>query len=292
MGLPAVGLDDHAVRGPVEVGHALAVVGGVQRLVADRLGEVRAAHQSEHPDLPVALGDLRLLSGRLLQDAGSAVAVGAGDDVVDGALVVELEVHGLRQRAFELVVSHRCRQVEQGAVDGRDRDAFVAGGVLGIEGTRGVQADPRDAVRGRAARSRRCAPGWSRGAPSARPRCDGSGPRRVRRPARRPNGGPRAAASGVADGVDPAMNPVQPARGRTAVCTARAPIPSALELRAATPLPTAAQPAPPARDRGGGPSWRSMPSLIPATPRTVPANSRQRTPQTPQLSAAAHPSVP
>jgi hypothetical protein len=74
------------------------------------------------------------------------VAVGARDDVVDGALVVELEVHGLCQRSLELVFSCRCRQVEQGAVDRRDRDAFVAGGVLGNEGTSAVQVDPRDPV--------------------------------------------------------------------------------------------------------------------------------------------------
>jgi hypothetical protein len=74
------------------------------------------------------------------------VAVGAGDDVVDRALVVELQVHGLRQRSLELVCSCGCRQVEQCAVDRRDRDALVAGGVLGIEGTRGVQADPPDAL--------------------------------------------------------------------------------------------------------------------------------------------------
>ena len=150
VGLPAVGLDDEAVRGPVEVGLALAVVGGVQRACCViGSGRFGAADEPEHPDLPHALGDLRLLPGRLLQDAGSAVPVGAGDDVVDGALVVELQVHGLRQRPLELVVSHRCRQVEQGAVDGRDRDAFVAGGVLGIEGTSAVQADPRDPVPGR-----------------------------------------------------------------------------------------------------------------------------------------------
>lgn len=78
------------------------------------------------------------------------MAVGAGDDVVvDGALVVELEVHGLCQRSLELVWACRCRQVEQGAVDRRDRDAFVVGGVLGIEGTSAVQVDPRDPVPGR-----------------------------------------------------------------------------------------------------------------------------------------------
>ena len=84
--------------------------------------------------------------GRVGQDLASSVPVGSGDDVVDGALVVELQVHRLCQRPLELVCSCGCRQVEQGAVDRRDRDAFVVGGVLGIEGTGRVQADPRDAL--------------------------------------------------------------------------------------------------------------------------------------------------
>ena len=238
MGLPAVGLDDQAVRGPVEVRLALAVVGGVERLVADRLGQVGAADEPEHPDLPHALGDLRLLPGRLRQDAGSAVAVGAGDDVVDGALVVELQVHGLCQRALELVCSCGCRQVEQGAVDRRDRDAFVVGGVLGIEGTRRVQADPRDAV---AAAGRGHVDAllarW-RAAPSGRPRCDGSGPRRARRPGLPPAGGPRARSTGGPRrrrrGGPDATGP-RPHRR----CAARAPPAQRAQLRARhhSPLP-------------------------------------------------------
>jgi hypothetical protein len=77
------------------------------------------------------------------------VPVAARDDVVDGALVVELEVHGLREGVLELVIARRRRQVEQCAGDRRDRDALVAGGVLGIEGTSAVQAGPRDPVAGR-----------------------------------------------------------------------------------------------------------------------------------------------
>jgi hypothetical protein len=37
-------------------------------------------------------------------------------------------------------------QVEQRAMHPRDRDAFVVGGVLGIEGPGGVNADPREAL--------------------------------------------------------------------------------------------------------------------------------------------------
>jgi hypothetical protein len=40
------------------------------------------------------------------------------------------------------------RDVEERAVHRRGRDALVVGGVLGIEGTRAVQADPRDASPG------------------------------------------------------------------------------------------------------------------------------------------------
>jgi hypothetical protein len=64
------------------------------------------------------------------------------DDVFDGALVVELQAFGLRERPLEVVVRDLRRDVEQRAVDRRGRDALVVGGVLGIEGIRAVQADP------------------------------------------------------------------------------------------------------------------------------------------------------
>ena len=65
---------------------------------------------------------------------------------VDRAVVVELQALGLRERALELAGACGGREIEQCAVDRRDRDAFVVGGVLGIEGARAVQADPRGAV--------------------------------------------------------------------------------------------------------------------------------------------------
>jgi hypothetical protein len=52
----------------------------------------------------------------------------------------------LGDRALEFPVARDRRDVEQRAVDRRDRDALVGGGVLGIEGACAVQADPRGAV--------------------------------------------------------------------------------------------------------------------------------------------------
>jgi hypothetical protein len=64
-------------------------------------------------------------------------------------VVVALQALGLRQRPLEVVVGDLCRDVEQRAVHRRGRDALVVGGVLGIEGVRAVQADPRDPLAGR-----------------------------------------------------------------------------------------------------------------------------------------------
>ena len=64
-------------------------------------------------------------------------------------MVVDAQVHGLRQRPLELLGSGGGGEVEEGAGDRGDGDALVAGGVPGIEGTRAVQADPRDPVPGR-----------------------------------------------------------------------------------------------------------------------------------------------
>ena len=195
--------------------------------------------------LLVIWGSCLVASFRTLR---SAVAVGAGDDVVDGALVVELEVHGLREGVFELVCSCRRRQVEEGAVDRRDRDAFVVGGVLGIEGTSAVQADPRDAVAG-------CGGGdvdallagreefpVGRSAAMAH---TAPGPR----PALPPTGGPPAE-HGAADGVDAVMDAAQPTRPHPAPRRRARPRPRAAAPRQDTPLP--ARRARPPPDQGGG----------------------------------------
>jgi hypothetical protein len=69
------------------------------------------------------------------------VSVGSGDRGLDGAVVVEPQALGLRERPLELAGARRRGEVEQGATDGGGRDALVVGGVLGIEGARAVQAD-------------------------------------------------------------------------------------------------------------------------------------------------------
>jgi hypothetical protein len=60
--------------------------------------------------------------------------VPAGDHVGDGAVVVDPEALGLRERTFEAVLADGGGEVEQGARDRRDGDALVGGHVTGIEG--------------------------------------------------------------------------------------------------------------------------------------------------------------
>ncbi len=66
---------------------------------------------------------------------------------LDRSVVVELEALGLRERSLEVVARDLAAMSSSVRCDGGDRNAFVVGGVLGIEGTRAVQADPRDALR-------------------------------------------------------------------------------------------------------------------------------------------------
>jgi hypothetical protein len=148
VGVPAVGLDDEAVRREVAVDLDAWVVGGIEGGVEHRLRQVVGAGEPEHPRLQLAAGELRFVGDRLGEDSCSSVPVGPGDRFVDRRVVVELQALGLRQRTLQVVGWNRCGDVEQGAVDRRDRDAFTVGGVLGIEGACAVQADPRDAVSG------------------------------------------------------------------------------------------------------------------------------------------------
>jgi hypothetical protein len=71
------------------------------------------------------------------------VPVRSRQEVCDGAVVVELQALGLRERSLQAVRLDRRGEIEQRARDRRDRDAFVAGGVPGIEGTGPMQADAR-----------------------------------------------------------------------------------------------------------------------------------------------------
>jgi hypothetical protein len=102
VGLEAVELDDDAVLGPVVVGFAVAVAGGVERVVGLRVGEPGLAQERQELGFPFVLGSLGGAAGGAGQDVGAAVSVGAGDRGVDGAVVVEVQARGLRQRALEL----------------------------------------------------------------------------------------------------------------------------------------------------------------------------------------------
>ena len=232
--------------------------------------------------LLVICGSCLVASPRIVR---SAVAVGSGDDVVDGALVVELQVHRLCQRPLELVCSCGCRQVEQGAVDRRDRDAFVVGGVLGIEGTGRVQADPRDGVTsaggghvdallvgreqlpmgGRAAMAQDCA-----------------------RPAGQDCRQPMAlrAQQRVAQRVHAVVDAMQPPRAH-GVLHGSTPDPDLAQLRARQHPKLS--PRQRRRPQPRGWSLKCIHAMrFRGHPPRVPGNSRQRTPQTQQLSASAH----
>jgi hypothetical protein len=62
------------------------------------------------------------------------MSVGSREHVLDGAVVVELQTLGLRQRPLQAMWFDRRGEVEECASDRCDRDAFVGGGVTGIEG--------------------------------------------------------------------------------------------------------------------------------------------------------------
>ena len=66
----------------------------------------------------------------------------AVEDVVDGALVVELVAEGLAERVLEVTHGRVCRDVEQGLRHRGDWNASKLGGVSGIEGACAADADP------------------------------------------------------------------------------------------------------------------------------------------------------
>jgi hypothetical protein len=146
MGLPAVGLDDEAVRRPVEVWVEPWVVWGGEREVGLRLGEARLAYERQESGLELAAGQLGLLGRRARQGRSPSVPVRPAQALGDRRVVVELQALGLRQRALEAVGLHGRREVEERSGDGGDRDAVVGGGVLGGEGAGGVQPNATHAV--------------------------------------------------------------------------------------------------------------------------------------------------
>jgi hypothetical protein len=86
---------------------------------------------------------------RLRQALRASLAVASFDDALDCSVVVELQALGLCERTLEVAGRGVGGDVEERAVDRRDRDSVVARGVLGIEGACAVQADPRGAATGR-----------------------------------------------------------------------------------------------------------------------------------------------
>jgi hypothetical protein len=107
------------------------------------------ASEPAHVGLQFAARELGVGCDRVCEALGASVPIGSGDRIGYRGVVVELESFGLRERSLEVVVGDVRRDVEQCAVDRRDRDALMRRGVPGIEGTRTVQADPRDAMPGR-----------------------------------------------------------------------------------------------------------------------------------------------
>ena len=124
----------------------------------------------------------------------------------------------------------------------RGRDALVVGGVLGIEGMRAVQADPRDALAGRGGGDlgarrfvveevpvhRRAHVAEHRAGPAGQ---DGRQPPPLPREHR------------PTDRVDAAVHPAQAPPPATRRCAARGPMPQRAATAPATPPPTAAEPA-------------------------------------------------
>src|SRR5919197_1937924 len=120
VGLPAVELDDEPVGRPAEVDLEAWVVGGGEGEVDQWLWQGCVADELKEPGLELVAGPLRLVArDRLGQRSGSSVPVRSGDEVGDGAVVVELQPLGLRKRALELAAAHGRRQVQQRARDGR-----------------------------------------------------------------------------------------------------------------------------------------------------------------------------
>ena len=113
----------------------------MEGLVDRGLWQARVADEGQEPGLELAAGPLGLFAGgRLREGSCSSVPVGSCQDAFDGSMVVEPQALGLRERPLQAVGLDRRGEIEQPPPDRRDRDAFVAGGVTGIEETRPMQA--------------------------------------------------------------------------------------------------------------------------------------------------------
>jgi hypothetical protein len=209
----------------------------VEGLVGLRLGEAGVAQQFQEGGFPFVSRPFGRAARGVPQQADSAVPVGSGDRGLDGAVVIQAQPLGLGDRALELAAARHGRDIEQRTVDRRDRDAFVVGGVLGIEGACAVQADPRGAVaaaRGGDVDTRLVgseqAPVGGGGAVGEH----GAGAAREHR--RQPVA--LGARRGVPEGVDALMDPVQPAHAQPVIGgVARHPQPGELAPGDHSPLP-------------------------------------------------------
>jgi hypothetical protein len=149
VAVPAIGLDHEGVGREVEVGLEAWVLGGIERVVAQRPRQAVFAGEPAHAAVQLAARPLGVGRDRFREPPGASVAIGSRDHVSDRCVVVDAEFLRLRERPLEVVLWGVAGDIQQRAVHGRDRDALMAGGVLGIEGTRTVQADSRDPVPGR-----------------------------------------------------------------------------------------------------------------------------------------------
>ena len=146
VGAVAVGFHDEVVLRPVEVDLDAPVVEGFEGGVDEGPWQVRLLDEVEEAPFELAAREGRLAGGRAGEPRLAVMPVRALDRRLDRGVVEDAKPLGLCDRAVEVARLHRRREVEQRAGDGRDRDAVVAGGVLGVEGAWAVQADPPAAV--------------------------------------------------------------------------------------------------------------------------------------------------
>jgi len=111
------------------------MVGGGEEGVGQGLWQACVADDAQNARLELAAGEPGLAGGRCGERESASVPVGACEEVVDRAVVVDVEALRLGERSFEPVGSDGCGDVEERAGDRGDRDASVRGRVTGNEGT-------------------------------------------------------------------------------------------------------------------------------------------------------------
>jgi hypothetical protein len=146
----AVQLDEHALRWPDAV-DLQPLAPDLQPAVGLRPGQLRLVDEAQKAALELAPGDGRPepLLHRTLEVLRAAAAVMALDQSNQGSPVGEPHCLGPLQHPVELVWLEDGGEVEQGAGDGRDRDAGVDGALVGGDGG---FANPHASPRGKPAR--------------------------------------------------------------------------------------------------------------------------------------------